>query len=349
MAVVLVIAAGIWGLGWVLNAPVRARLFMIGLLFLAVIAMHLVLADGHPWREATGGSAGQWLVLGGIVGIVFLYRLVLKQVRARVDEVESERADENAAPSATFSGAELERYARHITLREIGGTGQRKLKAAKVLVVGAGGLGSPALFYLAAAGVGQVGIIDPDIVDLSNLQRQIIHTDQARGEAKVFSAMQRMKALNPHINIRPYNRALTGDIAPALFADYDLILDGTDSFAIRDLINRAAVSARKPVVSGAISAWEGQITIFDPANDAPCMACIFPQVPAPGLSATCSETGVIGALPGIIGAMMASEAIKYITGAGQTLTGRMLIFDALYAETRIIKVKRDPACGVCGT
>ncbi len=346
---IFAIAAVIWGLGWALSTSVRARLIMIGLLFLAVLAVNVALPDGHPLRALTGGTAGQWLVLAGMVGLVLLYRQILLRLRARASDEEVRRTETApATQTGPFSEEELERYARHITLREIGGTGQRKLKNAKVLVVGAGGLGSPALLYLAAVGVGRIGIIDHDHVDLSNLQRQIIHTDQGQGMPKVFSAQERMTALNPHIDIRPYNRELTPDIAHDLFADYDLILDGTDSFGIRDIINRAAVKAQKPVISGAISAWEGQVTIFDPAHGAPCMACVFPNAPAPGLSATCSETGVIGALPGIIGSLMAAETIKHITGAGETLQGRMLIFDALYAETRVIKVKRDPSCAVCG-
>lgn len=347
MALVLALAAALWALGWWIGTPVRARLIMLGLLFLGVLAIHVALPDGHPVRMALGESAGQWLVLAGLVGLVLAYRYVLVRLRARADEAEAARAGE-VPPSGPFSEAELERYARHITLREIGGTGQRRLKEASVLVVGAGGLGSPALFYLAAAGVGRIGVIDHDVVDLSNLQRQIIHTDAAQGMPKVFSAQERIAALNPHVDFRPYHRELTDDIAADLFADYDLILDGTDHWAIRDLINRTAVAVRKPVVSGAIAAWEGQVTIFDPAHDAPCMACVFPKAPAPGQAATCSETGVIGALPGIIGALMAAEAIKHIARAGETLTNRMLIYDALYAETRIIGVRRDPSCPVCG-
>jgi len=278
---------------------------------------------------------------------VLVYREGLSRLRARA--VERKEATEAPAPGAVFSGEELERYARHITLREIGGPGQKKLKAARVLVVGAGGLGSPLLMYLAAAGVGRIGVIDHDAVDLSNLQRQIIHTDAGQGMPKVFSAQERMTALNPHIEVRPYSRELTEEIAGTLFAEYDLIVDGTDAWPIRDLINRAAVAAGKPVVSGAISAWEGQVTIYDPARGAPCMSCVFPERPAPGMAATCSETGVIGALPGVIGAMMAGEVIKEIAGAGQGLRGRMLIFDALYAETRLITLKRDPSCQVCGS
>ncbi len=348
MALVLALGAGLWGLGWMMNAPMRARGLMLLLLYVAVLALQVALPEGHPLREATGGSAAQWLVLGGMVALVLLYRAGLKRLRARAEGVEAAREEAAPKPAGTFSGEELERYARHITLRELGGPGQKKLKQARVLVVGAGGLGSPVLIYLAAAGVGRTGVIDHDVVDLSNLQRQIIHTDEAQGMPKVFSAEQRIKALNPHVEVRPYHRELTEEIAQDLFSEYDLIVDGTDAWPIRDLINRAAVATGKPVVSGAISAWEGQVTIYDPAHGAPCMACVFPEAPAPGMAATCSETGVIGAMPGVVGAMMATEAIKWIAGAGEPLAGRMLIYDALYAETRLITLKRNPDCAVCG-
>ncbi|WP_071673898.1 HesA/MoeB/ThiF family protein [Nioella nitratireducens] len=348
MALVLAMAAGLWGLGWVMKVPGRTRALMLLLLYAAVLVVQVALPEGHPLREATGGSAAQWLVLGGMVALVAVYRAGLLRLRARAEGVDAAREADAPKPAATFSGEELERYARHITLREIGGPGQKKLKHAKVLVVGAGGLGSPVLIYLAAAGVGRIGVIDHDVVDLSNLQRQIIHTDGSQGMPKVFSAEQRIKALNPHVEVRPYHRELTAEIAETLFADYDLIVDGTDAWPIRDLINRAAVATGKPVVSGAISAWEGQVTIYDPAHGAPCMACVFPEPPAPGMAATCSETGVIGAMPGVVGAMMATEVIKWIAGAGEPLTGRMLIYDALYADTRLITLKRAADCAVCG-
>jgi molybdopterin/thiamine biosynthesis adenylyltransferase len=185
-------------------------------------------------------------------------------------------------------------------------------------------------------------------VSLSNLQRQVIHTDDRQGMPKVFSAQKAVAALNPHVDLRPYNRMLTPEIAETLFAEHDLILDGTDAFATRAMVNAAAVAVGRPVIAGAISAWEGQVTIYDPAGGAPCMACVFPKAPAPGLSATCAETGVIGALPGVIGSVMALEAVKEITGAGKTLRGRMMIHDALHAETREIAVARRADCPVCG-
>jgi len=349
MLFVLFLAAVIWGLGHLMKAPVQARLYMLGLLYLAVLAVHLVLAPTHPLRVATGGSLTEWVVIGVGVALIMAYRAGLGRLRARAQAAEVAR--DLAAPvvqSGPFSPEELERYARHITLRDIGGAGQRALKEASVLVVGAGGLGSPVLLYLAAAGVGRIGVIDADAVSLSNLQRQVIHTDDRQGMPKVFSAQKTIAALNPHVDLRPYNRMLTADIAPALFADHDLILDGTDAFATRAMVNAAAVAAGRPVIAGAISAWEGQITLYDPAGGAPCMACIFPHAPAPGLAATCADTGVVGALPGIIGAMMALEVVKEITGAGRGLRGRMVIHDALNAESRDIAIKRRADCPVCG-
>ena len=201
-------------------------------------------------------------------------------------------------------------------LREVGGPGQKALKNARVLVVGAGGLGSPALLYLAAAGVGTIGVIDDDTVSNSNLQRQVIHRDADIGLAKVFSAEAAMKAQNPYITVRPYNRRLSEEIAETLFTDYDLVLEGSDNFATRYLVNRVAAKLGIPVVGGAISQWEGQLAVWDPAHDAPCYQCVFPEAPAEGLAPTCAEAGVIGPLPGVIGTMMASEAIKIITGAG---------------------------------
>lgn len=348
MGVVLAMAAALWGVGWLMGAPVRARLVMLLLLYAAVLLVQVALPEAHPLRVGTGGSPAPWLMLGGAVALVLAYREGLRRLRARAEAVEDAREADAPKPAGTFSGEELERYARHITLREVGGPGQKKLKQAKVLVVGAGGLGSPVLLYLAAAGVGRIGVIDHDEVDLTNLQRQIIHTDQSQGMPKVFSARERMLALNPHVDVRPYHRELTAEIAEDLFAEYDLIVDGTDSWSIRALINRAAIATGKPVVSGAISAWEGQVTIYDPARGAPCMACVFPEAPAPGMAATCSETGVIGALPGVIGAMMAGEVVKLIAGAGEPLRGRMLIYDALYAEIRLIKMARNENCPVCG-
>jgi molybdopterin/thiamine biosynthesis adenylyltransferase len=230
----------------------------------------------------------------------------------------------------------------------MGGLGQKKLKDAKVLVVGAGGLGSPVLLYLAAAGVGTIGVVDDDVVGNSNLQRQVIHPDQMIGEPKVFSAAEAMAAQNPFVTVRPYQRRLTEDDAADLIADYDLVLDGTDNFDTRYLVNRTCVALGKPLISGALSQWEGQLSVFDPAQGAPCYQCIFPQAPAPELAPSCSEAGVVGPLPGVVGTMMAVEAIKVITGAGAVLRGEMMIYDALWGETRKIALKPRVDCPTCG-
>jgi molybdopterin/thiamine biosynthesis adenylyltransferase len=191
-------------------------------------------------------------------------------------------------------------------------------------------------------------VIDDDKVSNDNLQRQVIHRDRDIGMAKVFSAQAAMKALNPYVEVRPYNRRLTQEIAAELLKDYDLVLDGTDNSDTRHLVNRACVEAGLPLVSGALSQWEGQLSVFDPARGAPCYACVFPNVPAPGLAPSCAEAGVLGPLPGVVGAMMAVEAVKLVTGAGTPLVGQMLIYDALEGETRRIAVARRPDCAVCG-
>ena len=206
-----------------------------------------------------------------------------------------------------------------------------------------------ALQYLAAAGVGTIGVIDDDVVEGSNLQRQVIHTDARIGMAKVFSADAAMTAQNPFVTVLPYNRRLTEDIAHDLLADYDLVLDGSDNFDTRYLVNRAAAAAGIPLIGAALTQWEGQISVWDPAHGAPCYECIFPVAPDPSLAPTCAEAGVAGPLPGVVGAMMAVEAIKLLTGAGESLRGRLLIYDALYAETRTIALKPRPDCPVCGT
>ena len=342
MALVLVIAAALWGIGHLMRVPHSGRLMMIGLLYVAVLAIQIALPAGHPLREATGGSAGEWAVLGGLVALVWAYSRGLKKLRTRVRP--ENRAPNEPAPSSS----ELERNARHIVLREIGGPGQKRLKEARVLVIGAGGLGAPALQYLAAAGVGTIGVIDDDVVENSNLQRQVIHTDARIGMPKVFSAEAAMTAQNPHITVRPYHRRLTREIARELFADYDLILDGTDDADTRYLVNETAVALGLPLISAAITQWEGQISVFDPARGAPCYACVFPEPAAAGLAPSCAEGGVLGPLPGVLGAMMAVESVKLLSGAGETLFGRMMIYDAQYADVRTITVARRPDCHVCG-
>ncbi len=343
MVPVVLMAAALWGMGALMKVSRPARWRAIGALYVAVLIVQFALPPGHPLRAATGGTPQAWLALGVVAGLIWGYRRLLGGLHAR-----ARPADDDPQPEGGFRAAELERYARHIVLREIGGPGQKRLKAAKVLVVGAGGLGSPALMYLAAAGVGTIGVVDDDSVEASNLQRQVIHTDARIGMPKVDSAEAAMRALNPFVAVRPYHRRLEEADAVALFEEYDLILDGTDNFATRFMVNRAAVAAARPLIAAAITQWEGQISLYHPASGAPCYACIFPAAPAEGLAPSCAEAGVIGALPGVVGAMMAVEAIKEITGAGDSLRGRMLFYDALHGENRQVTLRRRPDCPVCG-
>ncbi len=284
----------------------------------------------------------QFIVVIVLLLVVLLYMRMLKKIRQNPKDQEITKA-----PDGMMSDTELDRYARHIMLRELGGAGQQRLRKAKVLVVGAGGLGSPVLQYLAAAGVGTIGVIDDDHVSLSNLQRQVLFDEEQLEMPKVFAAQIKLAALNPHIEIRPYNRRLDEDNAEELIAEYDLMLDGTDSFQTRSLVNQACVAQSVPLISGAITQWEGQVTLFNPTDGTPCYACLFPEEPADGLAPSCAEAGVVGALPGIVGSIMAAEAIKHITGAGQTLSGEMLIFDALYGESRKIKLQKTDNCTIC--
>lgn len=343
MLIVFLIACVIYGIGAWMGAPKAQRWALIGVLLAAVIGILLTFPDDHSLRLRLGGTPAPYLMLIGAAGLVAMYRAGLARLRAKA----TPDAPEPEARSGSFSAAELERYARHIVLREIGGTGQKKLKAARVLVIGAGGLGAPALQYLAAAGVGTIGVIDDDVVDTSNLQRQVIHRDKDIGMAKVFSAKAAMLAQNPHIEVRPYHRRLNREIAATLFSEYDVVLDGSDNFETRYLSNEVAAKLGKPLISGALSQWEGQLSVFDPAGGTPCYACVFPKAPAAGLAPSCAEAGVMGPLPGVVGAMMAGEAIKLITGAGQALRGQMLIYDALYGETRTLALTRAPDCAVC--
>lgn len=252
----------------------------------------------------------------------------------------------DAPPS--LSPAELSRYRRHVLLDEVGVEGQRKLAAARVLVVGVGGLGSPAALYLAAAGVGTLGLADLDRVEEHNLQRQILHDTPAIGRPKVESAAQRLAALNPHVRLQLHGDGVTPANAVALFAGYDLIVDGADNFPTRYLNNDAAFLAGRPLVYGSIFKFEGQVTVFDPAQGAPCYRCLFPEPPPPGSVPNCGEAGVFGALCGVIGSLQALEAIKCLLGIGESLRGRLLVYDGLSQQVRLLNLKRDPACPLCG-
>lgn len=251
-----------------------------------------------------------------------------------------------ALPELTHK--EVERYSRHLLLPEVGLDGQRRLKAARVLLIGAGGLGSPAALYLAAAGVGTLGLVDFDVVDASNLQRQILHGTPDVGRPKLQSAADRLGAINPEVHVERHETRLTSENALDLFASYDVILDGTDNFATRYLVNDACVLLGKPNAYGSIFRFEGQASVFA-AKDGPCYRCLYPEPPPPGLVPSCAEGGVLGVLPGIIGTIQATEAIKLILGVGQPLVGRLLLFDALTMKFRELRARRDPNCPVCGT
>ena len=239
------------------------------------------------------------------------------------------------------------RYHRHLILPEVGEAGQRRLKASRVLLVGAGGLGAPAALYLAAAGIGHLGIVDADSVELSNLQRQVIHDTRDVARAKVASAEARVHALNPHVDVAAYHTRLTSNNAMELLADYDVIVDGSDNFATRYLVNDACVLLGKPNVSGSVLRFEGQASVFS-ADDGPCYRCLFREPPPPGLVQNCVESGVLGVVPGLIGVIQAAETIKLITGIGETLVGRLLLVDALRMRFRTIDLAKDPECVACG-
>lgn len=248
----------------------------------------------------------------------------------------------------TFTQEQLERYARHIVMREIGGPGQRRLRGAKILVVGAGGLGSPALIYLAAAGIGTIGIIDDDDVSLSNLQRQVIHTTDRVGTPKGESARDAIRALNPNVVVRLHEARLTEENAAEIVKPYRLVIDGTDNFETRYLVNRICVERNVTLVSAALSPWEGQLSVFKPWEGGPCYACVFPEPPAEGLIQSCSAAGVLGPLAGVMGSMAAAETIKDVALAGKSLKNRLLVYNALEGETRTFAIDKRPDCPVCG-
>ncbi|MBJ7318627.1 MAG: molybdopterin-synthase adenylyltransferase MoeB [Brevundimonas sp.] len=242
-----------------------------------------------------------------------------------------------------FSEDEVERYARHLVLSEIGGPGQQALKRARVLIVGAGGVGAPAALYLAAAGVGTLGLIDDDVVGLSNLQRQIAFSTPEVGRPKVEAAAERLGGLNPHVTIQTFAERLTPDNAADRIGGFDIVLDGTDDFETRLIVNAACVAADKPLVSGALGRWSGQVGVF---AGRPCYQCLVPEIPPD--AETCARVGVVGALAGVVGSMAALETIKLITGAGEALAGRLMLYDGLAGTARTVRVTADPHCPVCG-
>lgn len=247
-----------------------------------------------------------------------------------------------------FTEEQIERYSRHIILPEIGGKGQAKLLKSKAFVLGAGGLGSPALLYLAAAGVGTIGMADGDCVDLSNLQRQIIHNNARVGKPKVLSAKESINALNPDVKVEPFHGRLTVENIREIIRGYDVVLDGSDNFPTRFLMNDAAFFEQKTLVSGSMFRFDGQVTVFKPHKGYPCYRCLYPEPPPKGLVPSCQEAGVLGALAGVIGVLQAVEAVKELLGIGDTLAGHLMIFDALKMSFRKVKVMKDPECALCG-
>jgi sulfur-carrier protein adenylyltransferase/sulfurtransferase len=263
-----------------------------------------------------------------------------------ITELETKEKGVDELPN--LSPDEIKRYSRHLIMPEVGMDGQRRLKAGSVLCIGAGGLGSPAAMYLAAAGIGRIGIVDFDVVDFSNLQRQLLHGTSDVGTSKNESAKRRLSDLNPHVQIDTYETLLTSQNALDLFKDYDVILDGTDNFPTRYLVNDACVLTGKPNAYGSIFRFEGQASVFA-TKDGPCYRCLYPEPPPPGLVPSCAEGGVLGVLPGIIGVIQATETLKLITGIGEPLIGRFMIYDALKMKFRELKLRKDPECPVCGT
>jgi sulfur-carrier protein adenylyltransferase/sulfurtransferase len=269
---------------------------------------------------------------------------------ATVTEVKPTEAKPEAAPltAAPLTNDEILRYSRHLIMPEVGMEGQQKLKAARVLCVGAGGLGSPLALYLGAAGVGTLGIVDFDVVDYTNLQRQIIHTTADVGRKKLDSAAEKLKAINPFLNIRKFETRLSSDNALELFREFDIIADGTDNFPTRYLVNDACVLTGKPNVYGSIFRFEGQASVFA-TKEGPCYRCLYSEPPPPGLVPYCAEGGVLGILPGLVGVIQATEVIKLILGKGEPLIGRLLLIDALGMKFRELKLRKNPECPACGT
>ena len=331
-----------WFLAGYLGVSQNLRATYVGILLAGILGVLVFIPETHSFSIRMGGWA-PWATISFIFGVVFLFRLFISALRNKSNEIyfaDVQEADE-------FSNHELERYSRHIILRELGGLGQRRIKDSKVLIIGAGGLGAPIIQYLAASGVGTIGIIDHDKVSLSNLQRQVIYLTNQVGEQKVFSAADAIYKFNNNVNVRPYNRRLNSEIAEEIFSEYDVIVDGTDNFETRYIANAAATTTKKPLVSGALSQWEGQVSVFAPHQGGPCYACVFPTPPKDGLALTCSEGGVFSPLPGVVGSVMAVETLKILSQSGETLLGQMFIYDGLRGESRKIKLKPIKKCPVC--
>ena len=342
MMVFLLVGITVLVLDRIFNVTRRNNLVFLSLVFSIIFLIHLTVSVDHVLVKSTGGSLRNLIVSFILLLVIISYVFLLKKAK-NIGKVKFEKD----STKNLFNPEELNRYARHIVLKEIGGLGQKKLKNAKILVIGAGGLGSPVLQYLGAVGIGTIGVVDSDLVDNSNLQRQIIYTDKMIGDSKVFAASQAIRAQNPYTKVLAYNYLFNEQNADNLISNFDLIIDGTDNAQTRYLVNKTCVKLKKPLISGAISQWEGQVMVYTSTLASPCYQCVFPNIPNTELAASCSETGVVGALPGVIGSIMAVEAIKLISGAGELLDGRLMIYDALHAETRIIKLNQDINCPVC--
>ena len=345
----------IWGLtelrGWSLAR--RREVMTIWCMLLVIASLPGVFP---PLANIVGMTFGFWFMLWPLAVAVEFYRRWLAELRKHANPGGEAAVPEAAAVAPLAEPAapdvaeveDIDRYSRHLLLREIGGQGQQRLAAGRVLVVGAGGLGAPVLSYLAAAGVGTITLVDGDVVEPSNLQRQVIFGLPDLGKPKAEAAAAALARLNPGVVVRPVVARLTAENAASLIAGQDLVLDGTDDFATRQLVNRSCTVLRVPLISGALAQWEGQLSTFDPARGGPCYHCLFPTAPAPGQLMTCAEAGVAAPLPGVIGSMMALEAVKDLTGAGEGLRGRLLIHDGLYGESRLIAIRPRPGCPVCG-
>ena len=308
----------------------------------SILGALFLIPETNSFSIVMGGWA-PWATISFLFCITFLFRFFIDVLRNKSKHVylsDVKEADE-------FSNHELERYSRHILLKELGGLGQRRIKDSSVLIIGAGGLGAPVIQYLAASGVGTIGIIDHDKVSLSNLQRQVIYPTKQVGEQKVFSAVDAIYRLNNNVNVRPYNRRLNSEIAEEIFSEYDVVVDGTDNFETRYISNSAAVITKKHLVSGALSQWEGQVSVFAPHEGGPCYACVFPTPAQDSLSLTCSEGGVFSPLSGVVGSIMAVETLKILSQSGATLLGQMFIYDGLKGESRKIKINPNKKCPIC--
>ena len=333
-----------WFIAGYFGVSKNLRTVSVFITLTCILGTLFLISETNSFSIIMGGWA-PWATFFFIFCLIFLFRLSINGLRNKSNDQylsDVKEADE-------FSTQELERYSRHILLKELGGLGQRRIRDSSVLVIGAGGLGAPVIQYLAASGVGIIGIIDHDKVSLSNLQRQVIYSTKQVGEQKVFSAADAIYKLNSNVNIRPYNRRLNSEIAEEIFSEYDVVVDGTDNFETRYISNSAAVKTKKPLVSGALSQWEGQVSVFATHEGGPCYECVFPTPPKDDLIITCSEGGVFSPLPGVIGSVMAVETLKILSHSGDVLLGQMFIYDGLKGESRKIKINPSKKCPTCST